>query len=143
MNERLHSALKVILPVSGIALSCAFATILVGFGMIAEPDSSWVVTFLFGLAGGLLFNAGLLLAPLAMGRPLWKRMTVALMLSPCSVLLVVSATDAVRRFAQGRPMPGSTHALYAIGLALYATAWWTLFSSPDVPRESVNGRGHG
>jgi len=112
---------------TGLSLATAFAVAAYGFGRIAEPERTDVISLaIFGVMG-LASQVGLLLAPWATSRGLTSRIIAALLMGPAGVSLSIFAYESFTRYAAGSPIWVVAWAIYLLwGVLVYAVAYVAL-----------------
>ena len=111
---------------TGLSLAASFAGAAYGFGRMAEPERTDLISLaIFGVMG-LASQAGLLLAPWATTRGLTSRIIAALLMGPAGVSLSIFAYEGFTRYAAGSPIWVVTWAVYLWGVLVYAVAYVAL-----------------
>lgn len=111
---------------TGLSLAVSFAAGAYGFGRMAEPERTDLVSLaIFGVMG-LASQAGLLLAPWAVGRGLAARIVAALLMGPAGVFLSIFAYEGVTRYTSGVPIWAVAWAVHVCGVLVYAVAYVAL-----------------
>lgn len=111
---------------TGLSLAASFASAAYGFGRMAEPERTDLISLaIFGVMG-LASQAGLLLAPWAVTRGTTPRIIAALLMGPSGVFLSIFAYEGVARYAAGAPIWAVAWAVYVCGVFVYAVAYVAL-----------------
>ena len=111
---------------TGLSLAAAFAGAAYGFGRMAEPERTDLISLaIFGVMG-LASQAGLLLAPWAVTRGLTARIIAALLMGPSGVFLSIFTYEGITRYAAGSPIGAGAWAVYVWGVLVYAAAYVAL-----------------
>ncbi|HKW91259.1 MAG TPA: hypothetical protein VJX92_05120 [Methylomirabilota bacterium] len=111
---------------TGLSLAAAFAGAAYGFGRMAEPERTDLISLaIFGVMG-LASQAGLLLAPWAVMRGLSARIIAALLMGPSGVFLSIFTYEGITRYATGSPIGAGAWAVYVWGVLVYAAAYVAL-----------------
>ena len=109
---------------TGLSLAASFAGAAYGFGRMAEPERTDLISLaIFGIMG-LASQAGLLLAPWAVTRGSGPRVVAALLMGPSGVFLSIFAYEGLTRYTAGAPIWGVP--VYLCGVLVYATAYVAL-----------------
>jgi hypothetical protein len=111
---------------TGLSLAAAFAGSAYGFGRMAEPERTDLISLAIFGAMGLASQAGLLLAPWAVTRGSAPRIIAALLMGPSGVFLSIFAYEGFTRYAAGSPIWGVAWAVYLCGVLVYAVAYVAL-----------------
>jgi hypothetical protein len=113
---------------TGLSLAAAFAGAAYGFGRMAEPQRTDLISLAIFGAMGLASQAGLLLAPWAVTRGSAPRIIAALLMGPSGVFLSIFAYEGFTRYAgAGSPIGGVAWAVYLLcGVLVYAVAYVAL-----------------
>ncbi len=112
---------------TGLSLAIAFASAAYGFGRMAEPERTDLISLAIFGAMGLASQAGLLLAPWAVARGLPARIIAALLMGPSGVFLSIFAYEGFTRYAAGSPFWAVAWAVYLFcGVLVYAAAYVAL-----------------
>lgn len=120
--------------ITGLSLAASFAAGAYGFGRMAEPERTDLISLaIFGVMG-LASQAGLLLAPWAVGRGLGARIVAALLMGPAGVFLSIFAYEGFTRYTAGTPIWAVAWAVYLWGVLVYGVAYVVLV------RGGVRGR---
>ena len=108
---------------TGLSLAAAFAGAAYGFGRMAEPERTDLISLaIFGVMG-LASQAGLLLAPWAVARGLTARIIAALLMGPAGVFLSIFTYEGITRYTTGSPIGAGSWAVYVWGVLVYAAAY--------------------
>jgi hypothetical protein len=111
---------------TGLSLAAAFAGAAYGFGRMAEPERTDLISLaIFGVMG-LASQAGLLLVPWAVTRGLTARIIAALLMGPSGVFLSIFTYEGITRYAAGSPIGAGAWAVYVWGVLVYAAAYVAL-----------------
>jgi hypothetical protein len=111
---------------TGLSLAASFAGAAYGFGRMAEPERTDLISLaIFGVMG-LASQAGLLLAPWAVTRGSTPRIIAALLMGPSGVFLSIFAYEGFTRYAAGSPIWAVAWAVYLCGVLVYAAAYVAL-----------------
>jgi hypothetical protein len=112
---------------TGLSLAAAFAGAAYGFGRMAEPERTDLISLaIFGVMG-LASQAGLLLAPWAVTRGSTPRIVAALLMGPSGVSLSIFAYEGLTRYGAGSPIWAGAWAAYLLcGVVVYAVAYVAL-----------------
>ena len=109
---------------TGLSLAASFAGAAYGFGRMAEPERTDLISLaIFGVMG-LASQAGLLLAPWAVTRGSVPRVIAALLMGPSGVFLSIFAYEGLTRYTVGSPIWGVP--VYLCGVIVYVTAYVAL-----------------
>jgi len=112
---------------TGLSLAGAFAMSAYGFGRMAEPERTDLISLaIFGVMG-LVSQAGLLLAPWAVTRGSTPRIIAALLMAPSGIFLSIFAYEGFARYASGVPV-------YLCGVLVYVAAYVALARGRFGPR---------
>jgi hypothetical protein len=112
--------------VTGLSLAASFASAAYGFGRMAEPERTDLISLgIFGVMG-LASQAGLLLAPWAVTRGSTPRIIAALLMGPSGVFLSIFAYEGFTRYAAGSPIWAVAWTVYLCGVLVYAAAYVAL-----------------
>ncbi len=111
---------------TGLSLAAAFAGAAYGFGRMAEPERTDLISLAIFGAMGLASQVGLLLAPWAVTRGLTARIIAALLMGPSGVFLSIFAYEGITRYAAGSPIGAGAWAVYVWGVLVYAAAYVAL-----------------
>ncbi|HEY7202786.1 MAG TPA: hypothetical protein VIA61_00735 [Methylomirabilota bacterium] len=111
---------------TGLVLAASFASAAYGFGRMAEPERTDLISLaMFGVIG-LLSQAGLLLAPWAITRGPTPRTIAALLMGPSGAFLSIFAYEGFTRYGAGAPIWVVAWAAYVCGVFVYAVAYVAL-----------------
>ena len=111
---------------TGLLLAASFASAAYGFGRMAEPERTDLISLsIFGMIG-LLSQAGLLLAPWAVTRGTTPRAIAALLMGPSGVFLSIFVYEGFMRYAAGAPIWAAAWAAYVCGVFVYGVAYVAL-----------------
>ena len=111
---------------TGLSLAASFAGAAYGFGRMAEPERTDLISLaIFGVMG-LASQAGLLLAPWAVTRGSTPRIIAALLMGPSGVFLSIFAYEDFTRYAAGSPIWAVAWTVYLCGVLVYAAAYVAL-----------------
>lgn len=97
------------------------------FSMRVEPESSFIVTAIFGLVIGILSQAGLFLSTTRFGVA-YKLLTCGLML-PFTLLLLGTNYDLVSRLLEGNPLSLTPSIMYIFGITIYVYSYQQLIKT--------------
>ena len=111
---------------TGLVLAASFASAAYGFGRMAAPERTDVISLAIFGAIGLLSQAGLLLAPWAVTRGTTPRTIAALLMGPSGVFLSIFAYEGFTRHAAGAPIWVVAWAAYVCGVFVYAAVYVAL-----------------
>lgn len=122
---------------TGLSLAASFAGAAYGFGRMAEPERTDLISLaIFGVMG-LASQAGLLLAPWAVSRGSALRIVAALLMAPSGVFLSIFAYEGFTRYAAGAPIWAVAWTVYLCGVLVYAAAFVALARGRFNPRVSA------
>jgi hypothetical protein len=111
---------------TGLSLAASFAGAAYGFGRMAEPERTDLISLaIFGVMG-LASQVGLLLAPWAVTRGTTPRIVAALLMGPSGVFLSIFAYEGFARYAAGSPIWAVTWGIHLSGVVVYAVAYVAL-----------------
>ena len=112
---------------TGLSLAAAFAGAAYGFGRIAEPEHTDLISLAIFAVMGLASQAGLLLAPWAVTRGSAPRIIAALLMGPSGVSLSIFSFEAFTRYGPGSTIWAVAWAVYLLcGVLVYAVAYVAL-----------------
>jgi hypothetical protein len=121
---------------TGLSLAGAFAMSAYGFGRMAEPERTDLISLaIFGVMG-LVSQAGLLLAPWAVTRGSTPRIIAALLMAPSGIFLSIFAYEGFARYASGSPIWAVAWTVYLCGVLVYVAAYVALVRGRFGPRIS-------
>jgi len=107
---------------TGLSLAASFAGAAYGFGRMAEPERTDLISLaIFGVMG-LASQAGLLLTPWAVTRGTTLRILAAVLMAPSGVFLSIFVYEGFTRFGAG----AVTWAVHGCGVLVYAVAYVAL-----------------
>jgi hypothetical protein len=119
----LNSALLVRLV--ALLLAAFIGNAFLEFSATAEPDEFNTFTIFFGVAFGMVSQAGLLASTTKFGLR-YKLLTAALML-PFFLLLLAANYDSATRLIGGNPLSASATVAYIVGVLIYVYGYVFLF----------------
>ena len=126
MPLRRHRLPSLITRLVLLSLAASFASAAYGFGRMAEPERTDLISLaIFGVMG-LVSQAGLLLSPWAVTRGSTPRIIAALLMGPSGVFLSIFAYEGFTRYAAGSPIWAVAWTVYLCGVLVYAAAYVAL-----------------
>src|SRR5687767_9977193 len=123
MNAHPPRILRIAVPAAGAMLALGFAYQYFRFSMGVDPEDSPFAAVLLGVAVGVAMCAGLFMAPLASRQGSSFRVVTAVALIPGTVMIALAASDALKVWAAGRPLPAITNVVYTVGSIMFLGAW--------------------